>query len=298
MRSSSCLSARFAALVVLLGVAAACASSPARHIRLASFKTRVPIAFESDQLLAKRVLPVPVWHDARVDRIVEMFEQAGCKGEHLHLQNVNGSRDPNVVCTLPGSSGRRIVVAAHHTRAGEGKGIADDWTGAALLPALYASLASSPRHHRYEFIAFTMAPTFGDASYLYLRDDAALRDSIAAMVWLDFMGVGEIKAWGTRTDPNLWEDLSAAGNAIGVEVGSANLLGVSGIHDHSRAFRWFDIPTAYVHTLDRESQRVISESGRLDLDPSRLDLPAYRRAYRVLAVYLGYIDKTLAVRRM
>src|SRR5689334_8322176 len=79
-----------------------------------------------------------------------MFVDAGC-GEHLSEQRVHLS-PPNLICVLPGDSGRVIIVGAHfdHVRAGDG--VADNWTGASLLPSLYEAIKVQPRRHTYIFV--------------------------------------------------------------------------------------------------------------------------------------------------
>ena len=117
------------------------------------------------------------------------------------------------------------------------------------------------------------------------------------MIWLDFIGLGGTAAWGSRSDPNLFVDLVSAASAIDVEVMSRDLSGAAMLHDHSRAFRWFEIPTLYVHSLSLETERVIGIK-RYDLDPKKIDFDAYFDSYRVLAVYLGYLDKSLDARKL
>jgi hypothetical protein len=52
----------------------------------------------------------------------QLFTDAGCDDQHLSEQPVKGSKLPNVVCLLPGTSGRVIIVGAHFDRADEGDG--------------------------------------------------------------------------------------------------------------------------------------------------------------------------------
>ena len=39
----------------------------------------------------------------------QMFAEAGCNDQHLSEQPVKGSKLPNLICSLPGSSGRVIM---------------------------------------------------------------------------------------------------------------------------------------------------------------------------------------------
>jgi hypothetical protein len=51
--------------------------------------------------------------DQREATLMKMFAEAGCDDRHLSEQPVKGSKLPNVICNLPGSSGKIIIVGAH-----------------------------------------------------------------------------------------------------------------------------------------------------------------------------------------
>src|SRR5579859_881384 len=46
--------------------------------------------------------------------LMGLFQEAGCEGKNLSEQAVNGRPLHNVICTLPGSSERTILVGAHY----------------------------------------------------------------------------------------------------------------------------------------------------------------------------------------
>lgn len=271
---------------------------PSGYVELYPFTATVPVEMQSLDSLIGRVETVPVQRDDRVDRLVEMFEEVGCTGRNLQLEKVDGSPTPNVICTLRGRSARTIIVSTHHVLARGGKGIFDAWTSAALLPTLYASLASSPHNHTYEFIGFASTPFKGDASYAYLRSDSERQKRTSAMIWLDYLGLGPLSVWGGRSDPNLFVDLVSAAKALDFDLGSMNLDGAASIHDDSRAFRWFGIPTVYVHSLTLRTERLVGDHQRFDVNQDAIDVVAYFDSYRVLAVYLAYLDKSLAARKL
>ena len=76
-----------------------------------------------------------------------LFEEAGCDRAHLSEQPVKGSKQPNVICVLPGKGQRTIIVGAHFDRGSDGDGVVDNWSGASLLPSLYQSVKSTEREH-------------------------------------------------------------------------------------------------------------------------------------------------------
>jgi len=59
----------------------------------------------------------------RETTLKEMFAQAGCDGQSISEQPVKGSKLSNVICTLPSSSGRVIIVGAHFDHISEGDGV-------------------------------------------------------------------------------------------------------------------------------------------------------------------------------
>ena len=284
----------FASLVLLVGLGCA----PARYIELYPFASSVEVQFEPQSVLEANLDPVPIRNKDRVLRLIEMFEAAGCKGDDLLVENITASPTPNVICTLPGKSDRTIIVSTHHIRAQGGKGIFDAWTSVAMLPTLYSSLSAAPREHTYKFIGFASAPALaGSASYLYLKGRPDRQNDTAAMVWLDFVGLGDLVAWSSRSDPNLFADIVSAAKALDIDLVSRDLTNAPTIHDMSRAFRWFEIPTLYLHSLTLPTERVVGDR-RWDIYPETLDREAYFDSYRILAAYLGYLDKTLDARKM
>ena len=285
----------------LLSLAAALASlfalacARGNYLSLVGFETEVALAFEPPETIALRVDQVPISRDDRVDTLVQMFRDVGCDGPRLALEHFNGSPTPNVVCTIPGRRAETIVVSSHHVLARGGRGLFDAWTSVALLPALYASLAREQRDFTIQLVGFASSVRKGDASLAYLTDDEERAERIVAMVWLDFLGLGDVVAWTERSDPNLFEDLVSAATSVGVQTGAVRLVGAGEIHDQSRAFRWHGIPTIYLHSLGESTKRVVSER-KYDLDPNDVDQDAYYRTYRVLATYVAYLDKSLAAR--
>src|ERR1700761_3759033 len=69
--------------------------------------------------------------------LVKLFSEAGCPTVSLSEQSVARSKQPNVICVLPGTTQTTIVVGAHFDHVTTGEGIADNWSGASLLPSLF-----------------------------------------------------------------------------------------------------------------------------------------------------------------
>jgi hypothetical protein len=61
----------------------------------------------------------------RETTLKQVFAEAGCDDRHLSEQSVKDLRQPNVICLLPGTSDRRIIVGAHFDRVPAGDGVAE-----------------------------------------------------------------------------------------------------------------------------------------------------------------------------
>jgi hypothetical protein len=87
----------------------------------------------------------------RKETLKHVFKEAGRDDQQLIEPSVKGSKLPNVICMLPGSSENTIIVGAHFDHADAGDGVIDNWSGASLLPSLYEAVKSEPRKHPYGF---------------------------------------------------------------------------------------------------------------------------------------------------
>src|SRR6516165_9895749 len=126
----------------------------------------------------------------RKDTLKQLFAEAGCDDQHLSEQPVKGSKLPNVVCVLSGSSDKIIIVGAHFDHVSEGDGVVDNWSGASLLPSLYQAIKTEPRRHTYIFIGFTDEERGEVGSHFYARQ--MTKEQVAstdAMVNLDTLGL-------------------------------------------------------------------------------------------------------------
>jgi len=59
----------------------------------------------------------------REESLRGMFREAGCDDRQLTEQPVKGSKLPNLICVLPGSSGDIIIVGARFEHAAAGQGL-------------------------------------------------------------------------------------------------------------------------------------------------------------------------------
>ncbi len=85
-----------------------------------------------------------------------LFSEAGCGEAQISEQKVDGSKLPNLICTLPGKSEGVIIVGAHYDHVDFGNGVVDNWQRS--VPSAFALLEAIkhvPRSHTFIFIGFT-----------------------------------------------------------------------------------------------------------------------------------------------
>jgi len=137
----------------------------------------------------------------RETTLKQIFTEAGCDDQHFSEQAVKGSKLPNVICILPGTSDRVIIVGARFDRVSEGDGVVDNWSGASLLPSLYESIKLESRKHTYIFIGFTDEEQGEVGSRFYARqmsnEQVAATD---AMVNMDTLGLASAEVWASHSD--------------------------------------------------------------------------------------------------
>jgi Zn-dependent M28 family amino/carboxypeptidase len=226
----------------------------------------------------------------------------GC-GEGLVRQAVVGAKLPNLICTLRGRTPARIVVGANYDRPGGGRGIVDDWTGAAMLPSLFTAMLAERREHTFEFVAFfdaagwrepTAKETWNLGSEYYVRSlDRPGRARIRAMVGLLALGLGPTSAWAAHADPNLWLDLGAVTRALGLPLRDVSFAG--GVPSDAEPFRTWGLPSITLHSHDQDSLALLRDATR-DKSLARVDADRYVESFRLVAVYLAYLDQSLAAR--
>src|SRR5512147_2429986 len=90
----------------------------------------------------------------RAAELKDLFSEAGCNGNFLREQKVDGAASPNVICEIGGEGPGTIIIGAHYDKASLPARRMDNWTGAVLLPELYQCLRDRTRRHRMVFVDF------------------------------------------------------------------------------------------------------------------------------------------------
>ena len=166
----------------------------------------IDIQFEplEREVIEKR-LKLASKHDTERESILEkLFHEAGCNDEHLTQQTLKHHPVPNLICTQSGTGDGIIIVGGHMDHVSAGRGVVDDWSGAALLPSLFQSLRDQPRKHTFVFVGFTEEEEGLVGSRFFVNQlEKEQIAKIRAMVNLECLGLSPPEVWGHHADPAL-----------------------------------------------------------------------------------------------
>ena len=238
------------------------------------------------QVVEERLKQYAQSNPAREAAIKKLFSEAGCTA--LKEQPVQQSASPNVVCTLPGTGGGIIVVGAHFDHVRHGDGIVDNWSGASLLPSLYQSLSSKPRHHTFVFVSFTDEEKgfIGSRAYVKGLSEEELAQ-IQAMINIDTLGFGPTEVWVHNSDPKLVKELFSTAEAMNLPAREMNVDGVG--DSDGRSFKDHKIPIITLHSVTSETIGILhTDRDRL----SAIRWSDYYGSYQLIAAFLCALDST------
>jgi Iap family predicted aminopeptidase len=219
--------------------------------------------------------------------LMRLFEEAGCRDGHLLTQPVTDADAPNVICSLPGSTDRVIVVGAHFDRVDAGDGVADNWSGASLLPSLYQSLSAKMRRHTFLFIGFSDEEEgfVGSRFYVERLNEDALK-SIQAMINLDTLGLESMKIWASDSDPRLVALMNDVARSMQLPVDVMNIDGIG--NSDGISFKKHDIPIITLHSVTLDNLHILhSREDRFSI----INLGEYYNAYNLISGYLTALDQ-------
>jgi Zn-dependent M28 family amino/carboxypeptidase len=190
------------------------------------------------------------------------------------------------LCSFRGSPDA-IIVGGHFDKVERGKGIVDDWSGAAMLPTLYESLSTLPRRHTFIFIGFADEERGLIGSQFYVKQmSLSDRSHAKAMINLECLGMNPTEVWASHTDKQLLDELAAVSQAMNIPVTAVNVEKV-GTAD-SESFAAAKIPRATIHSVDQKTLAVL-HSDADNMEAIRPDL--YYESYRLIAAYLSTVDE-------
>ncbi len=240
----------------------------------------------SREVIEARLQQFATTNAKRKSSLQRMFQEAGCTGERFREGKVEGSSLPNLVCTLPGETEVIILVGAHYDLAERGKGVVDNWTGAALLPSLLESLAGHARRHTFVFVGFTDEEKGLVGSKFYVSQlTPEEKQKIRAMVNLDTLGLSPTKVWVSRADRRLLTALADVARSMKLPLQGVDVDKVGS--SDSESFAQQNIPAITIHSVTQETLPILHSPKDT---PEAVKLDDYYQSYRLIAAYLSYLD--------
>ena len=252
----------------------------------ATLVAQLHFATVTSQVVEQRLKSYKGSDSQREATIENLFRSAGCPEGKLTEQAVTGSKQPNVICVLPGSADTVIVVGAHFDHVAAGDGVVDNWSGASMLPSLYQALKTEPRKHTFIFVAFTAEEKGLVGSQLYvsgLTSDQLKK--IDAMVNMDTLGLGPTEVWASRSDQKLVRALNKTANTLKLPLTVVNVDGVGESDEESFIRR--NVPTITIHSLTQATIRVLHTNRD---NYSAVHFDDYYNSYRLVTAYLVFLD--------
>ena len=249
----------------------------------------VKFALVTREVIEKRLGKYAKKNQEREAALKQLFSEAGCDGENLAEQVVKGSKLPNVLCKLPGSSERMIIVGAHFDHVADGDGVVDNWSGASLLPSLYEAIRNVPRKHTFLFIGFTDEEMGEIGSRFYAqrmtKEQVAATD---AMVCMDTLGLAPTEVWTSHSDKQLVRALAYMAGLMKAPIVGEDVDKVGSTD--SVQFSERKIPTITIHSLTQKTfDAGILHTSKDKLSEIRID--DYYQTYQLVAAYLAYLDQ-------
>ncbi|MEO8100369.1 MAG: M28 family peptidase [Acidobacteriota bacterium] len=231
-------------------------------------------------------------NEQRGTTLRSMFAEVGCVGDAWMEQKVKGSKLPNLICMLPGTSERQVIVTAHYDQTGGGQGAIDNWSGASLLPSLYQSLKEAPRTLSFVFVLTTDEEKgLVGSSYFVRQLTKPQQGTSMANVNIDSIGLeGKTLVWASRADPKLVNDVVSVAAALKLPVGPMNIDQVG--ESDSRPFVDEKIPVIDFHSLTAKTLTMLHTKKDI---PSELNGESYYNTYRLISTFLAYLDAQAGV---
>lgn len=224
-------------------------------------------------------------NEERAKNLKLIFEEAGCR-EFLREQPVKGSRLPNLICVLQGSTDSLIVVGAHYDHSGQGTGVADNWSGAGLLPSLFQTLSGEPRKHTFVFVGFSDEEKGLAGSSFYVKQLTPEQiNKTRVMVNLDTLGMGPTNVWLSRSDKALAGTLNGIAESLKLPLRAVDGDQVG--DEDSTPFRKKKIRAVVLHSITQETLAVL-HSSKDTISTIRMD--DYYGTYRLISAYLAFLD--------
>jgi hypothetical protein len=265
----------------------------------------VPYVRADPNVVQQMLTPAPSSQRDRVATLRHQFEAAEVYGNlQVEQQSLPGGAEPNLICTLHGSTESTIIIGVNTGYKASGDEAKVNWGTLVMLPLLAQSLANFPPRHTLVFIAFSGAKGKHSGARLYLDQlSKEQQKNTAAFVELEHIG---------RTPPSfapeyggydLGRRLAVAASALKSEEipsffrvysPTGSLTGrISGEGSIAGIFNQAQIPAITIYSRD---EVLLEVSGTDATNPSKfakIDFNAYYDTYVLLCAYIRQIDRDL-----
>ena len=236
------------------------------------------------------VLNVPQTNSIRLAQLKQTFKDLQCNGENLREQQADEGK--NLLCTLPGKSTDTILVLAHYEHEGNGMSAIDNWSGAIMLPFLFHALTAVPRQQTFIFAAH-----YGSSGGKALLNSMphTQRHAVKSVIALDALGLGPLRFYlrpngslPTFSETHLETQLLQAAEDKGLKEPQSTIPGSWLRVDDTRDFRFVEIPSILIHSVDRSKRDVPGSMGDTS---AAIDSDVYFEGYTLLCNYLAELDQ-------
>ena len=266
------------ALIYQVLILVLCGASPAQRVQFTPAEKAVVL---------ERMKTIPETNAARALKLKDLFSNAGCNGKSLMEQQVDGVDTPNIICRLGTDESNMVIVGAHYDRNSSAERPLDNWSGAAILPALYQSLRNRKRSHSFVFVAFADNGANPVGAEFFVNHLAHTQlDRAEAMINVDALGLSPTKVWSAHSDKDLVHSLMIMVYALKLSASQINMA-AAGATD-SDPFAERHIPQITIHSL---TQQNVTTGATTQFRPFN-----YYDTYRLLCGYLAYLDQSLKPR--
>jgi hypothetical protein len=221
-----------------------------------------------------------------------IFQAANCSGDRLTEQSIGGLKEPNLICILPGQTDSLILIGAHYDHVDRGEGVADNWSGASLLPSFYQTLSAEPRQNTFVFVAFSGEEKGLVGSRYYVKSMSRENlGKVRAMICIDTLGLSTTEVWVTKSDQRLVSSFNAVAHALNLPLRGANADRIGAMSDEE-PFLKQGIPVLVVHSITQDTLGVLhSPKDNYQI----INFENYYDSYRLLSGYLVALDQTPSI---
>lgn len=234
------------------------------------------------ELIEQRLRMAGGTNAERADKLRKIFAEENCEvKEQLALKN----SPPNLICTLAGSTAAVILVGAHFD-AIKGLGVADNWSGAALLPVLYREIKALNPKHTFLFVGFTEEEK-GLLGSRYFVNQMTLeqRRNTKAVVNIDTLGLDVPNVWVSRADKDLSYLAAISASEVKIHLSATEIARV-GTTD-SESFEGTGIPRITFSSVRPSSMKLL-HSKKDTFEAIRME--EYFASFQLLLRFLSKLD--------